>query len=596
MVNWPSLSAKKIETVVIHKGGATTTFFDNSGGKMITQSTVLRSGAGLAVLAAVAFGSVEAGAQTLTKQPETDQTSGGIAVQLSAEALDLRSALERKLGPNSTAISAYAEHGFRPIWLTSVGESNDRAMQLVETLAKADMHALPVQKYRADALRARLATANTSQADLEADLTAAFLSYAGDLRAGVLDPRDIDRELHIYPERPDAGWLVSGASNATNMSAYLDGLMPQDPLYRRLLERYAAFRSIAGGDIWGAPVRAGRTLRPGNRNARVAEARARLTAMGDLDPNVYDQQATGAIKDGTQVATAEVTTDVPVQSFEPTLFDEPMVEALQSFQARHGLNLDGVIGPATLKQLNVSPRTRSGQIAVTLERLRWMNRDLGSRHVLVNLAGFEMAVMNKGVPEFASRVVVGKARKDRTPEFSDEMTHMVVNPSWYVPRSIAREEILPKLAADPTYLQRKNMRMLGPERIVQGPGPGNALGTVKFMFPNQFAIYLHDTPSKRLFKRDVRAFSHGCVRVERPHEFAAHLLEGQQADPSGYFNKLLRRGRERRVDLDQPIPVHLTYRTAWIDENGVEQFRGDIYGRDRKIARALADAGVNILQ
>ena len=292
---------------------------------------------------------------------------------------------------------------------------------------------------------------------------------------------------------------------------------------------------------------------------------------------------------------ADVTTDVPVLTFEPTLFDNHMVTALQSFQARHGLNLDGVIGPATLKQINVSPSTRAEQIAVNLERMRWKNRNLGDRYILVNLAGFTMDVMVNGKSDFSQRVVVGKARKHRTPEFSDEMTHMIINPSWYVPTSIARDEILPKLEKDPNYMANRNMRMVN-GRIIQAPGRRNALGTVKFMFPNRFAIYLHDTPSKKLFQRDVRAYSHGCVRVERPHDFAEYLLTGQYEDPRGYFNSVLNRGRERRVNLDRPLPVHLTYRSAWIDENGVEQFRGDIYGRDSKIAAALKNAGVSILR
>ncbi|MEO1491211.1 MAG: L,D-transpeptidase family protein [Pseudomonadota bacterium] len=514
---------------------------------------------------------------------------------LSAEASALKTALEQRFGRDSTATAAYAARGFSPIWLDDAGAPSEAARVLISVLEKAGDHALPSAKYRGATLKSRLESATPGPA-FEIDLTAAFVDYAQDLSSGLLKPRQIDRELHIYPERPDAGVLIRAASSSNNIADYLDSLIPADPLYRRLMERYATFRSIAGSDIWGAPVRAGRTLRPGERNSRVAEARARLTAMGDLDPNVYDQQATASVSDGTQIATNDITTDVPVRPFDETHFDEPMVAALQSFQARHGLNLDGVIGPATLKQLNVSPRTRANQIAVTLERLRWMNKDLGDRHVLVNLAGFEMAVMHNGRPEFESRVVIGKARKHRTPEFSDLMTHMVINPSWYVPKSIAVEEIMPKVRADPDYLARKNMRLLGPNRIVQGPGRGNALGTVKFMFPNQWAIYLHDTPSKRLFKRDVRAFSHGCVRVERPHEFAEHLLTAQQDDPGGYFRRILNRGRERRVDLDEPLPVHLTYRTAWIDENGVEQFRGDIYGRDRKIAEALTAAGVTVLQ
>ncbi|MEM1164500.1 MAG: L,D-transpeptidase family protein, partial [Pseudomonadota bacterium] len=503
----------------------------------------------------------------------------------------------------------YATRQFQPLWLDENGQASDNARLLVDVLSRAADHALPVAKYRGAELSRRLAAGGPA---LEADLTSAFLTYAADVGSGLLEPRRVDRELHIFPEGPDEAFLIERAGRASDMAAFLEALAPSNPLYKRLVERYAAFRSIAGSDIWGARISKGRTLRPGNQNQRVAEARARLTAMGDLDPNVYDEQSAATAADGTQVATAAVTTDVPRQAFEPTLFDEPMVEALQRFQARHGLNLDGVIGPATLKQLNISPRTRAEQIAVNLERLRWMNRDLGERHILVNLAGFTMAVMNNGTPEFTSRVVVGKARKHQTPEFSETMTYMVVNPSWNVPRSIATKEILPKLRNDPSYLSRKGMRIVGadassidwstvtagtfPGRIVQRPGRGNALGTVKFMFPNRFAIYLHDTPSKRLFNRDVRAYSHGCVRVEKPHEFAAYLLNGQVDNPQGYFNALLKKRRERHVNLDSPLPVHLTYRSAWIDENGVEQFRGDVYGRDRKIGKALQNAGVSILQ
>ncbi|MEM7057788.1 MAG: L,D-transpeptidase family protein [Pseudomonadota bacterium] len=576
------------------------TFFGNSGDKMITQGVNVRRGAAVGFIlsaAVLAAHSALAQSTTTTEVPATQVPSAQVPATevqpavpaLSAEALALRTALEGRLGRDSAALTAYAARNYKPIWLNEDGSTNAAAKVLTEFLSRASEHALPAAKYKGAALTARLGERGPR---LEADLTAAFLSYAGDVKTGFLTPRRIDRELHIFPETPDEGFLIERAGRAADMAAFLDELAPSDPLYRRLIERYAAFRSIAGQEIWGPSVSKGRTLRPGNRNSRVAQVRARLTAMGDLDPNVYDQRAAD---DGTKVAAANVTTDVPVQSFDADLFDDPMVEALQRFQARHGLNLDGVIGPATLRQLNVSPRTRAEQIAVNLERLRWMNRDLGERHILVNLASFTFDVMHNGKSEFHSRAVVGK-KKHKTPEFSDEMTHMVINPTWYIPTSIKEKEILPKLANDPNYLVNRNMKMLSSGRLIQKPGRGNALGTVKFMFPNQFAIYLHDTPSKRLFKRDVRAYSHGCVRVERPHEFAEYLLTGQVDDPRGYFNRILKRGRERQVNLDNPLPVHLTYRSAWIDEHGIEQFRGDIYGRDGKIARAMKNAGVSILQ
>ena len=505
----------------------------------------------------------------------------------------MRQALESRVGRDSAALTAYAARNYQPIWLKADGTAKPEARVLTDVLSRAADHALPAAKYRGAELTARL---TQSGPGLEADLTAAFLSYANDVKSGLLTPRRIDRELHIFPERPDQDFLIEQAARAGDMATFLDRLAPNDPLYRRLVERYAAFRSIAGQDIWGPNVRKGRTLRPGDSNGRVGEVRARLTAMGDLDPNVYDEQFAAAQIDGTQIATAGVTTDVPRRAFDPNLFDAPMVEALQRFQSRHGLNLDGVIGPATLRQLNTSPRTRAEQIAVNLERLRWMNKDLGERHILVNLASFTFDVMRNGKSEFHSRAVVGKAKEHRTPEFSDEMTHMVINPSWYIPTSIKEKEILPRLAKDPNYLAKRNMVMQSNGRIVQKPGRGNALGTVKFMFPNKFAIYLHDTPSKRLFKRDIRAYSHGCVRVERPHDFAEYLLTGQVDNPRGYFNRILKTRRERHVNLDNPVPVHLTYRSAWIDEHGVEQFRGDIYGRDGRISRALQSAGVSILQ
>ena len=577
--------------------GGCLVYFGNSGDKMITDDvSVRRVAAAWAMAGAVALATQGAFAQS-APTPAPDQTTTpqpAPQVQaLSAEAQAIKSAISARFGAASPVAQAYAARGFKPLWLDGDGKPNAKSRALTAVLAKAGDHALPASKYRGAALQGQLSNGSPA---LEADLTKAYVDYAQDVGAGLLEPRSIDRELHVYPQRPDAGVLVSRAAGATNMAAFMDSLAPADPAYRRLVERYRAFRTLAVQDIWGPAVNRGRTLRPGQRNQRVAQARARLTAMGDLDPNVYDSQATSSQSDGTQVAANNVTTDVPVRAFDPAHFDEPMVEALHSFQSRHGLNLDGVIGPATLKQLNVSPRERAQQIAVNLERMRWLNRDLGQRHILVNLAGFTMAVMNNGRAEFTSRVVVGKAREHRTPEFSETMTHMVINPSWYVPTSIAQKEILPRMANDPDYLSRRGMRMQSNGRIVQRPGPRNALGTVKFMFPNRWAIYLHDTPSKRLFKRDVRAFSHGCVRVERPHEFAEYLLTGQEANPGDYFRSILRTRRERRVNLAEPLPVHLTYRSAWIDENGVEQFRGDVYGRDRKIANALQRTGVTIVQ
>jgi murein L,D-transpeptidase YcbB/YkuD len=230
---------------------------------------------------------------------------------------------------------------------------------------------------------------------------------------------------------------------------------------------------------------------------------------------------------------------------------------------------------------------------------------------MVNLAGFRMALVDDGVETFESRVVIGKTRFP-TAEFSDVMEFMVVNPAWHVPTSIVRNEILPKLREDPTYLTRQNMVLTGvdvdpemiawefitpstfPGRVKQRPGRNNALGQVKFKFPNHHAIYLHDTPQKSLFRHDRRAYSHGCVRVMKPYEFAHRLLERQLSDPEAMFNRWLARETEIYVHLDDPVPVHITYRTAPVAADGSDQFRGDVYGRDRRIAAALEDRGVRL--
>ncbi|MEO0390890.1 MAG: L,D-transpeptidase family protein, partial [Pseudomonadota bacterium] len=272
---------------------------------------------------------------------------------------------------------------------------------------------------------------------------------------------------------------------------------------------------------------------------------------------------------------------------------------------------DGVAGSGTIEQMNITMAQRLQSVMVAMERERWVNQDRGDRHILVNIPDFTAKVIDNGTVTFQTRSVVGARSDGRpTPEFSDVMEYMVINPSWYVPRSIIVNEYLPKLRANPgavSHLQitdnrgrvvSRNRSFAGysarsfPFAMRQPPGPRNALGLVKFMFPNKYNIYLHDTPAKNLFGREIRAYSHGCVRLADPFDFAYTLLAAQEADPQGYFKSVLNTGRETYVDLEAPVPVHLIYRTATITTKGDLEFRRDIYGRDARIWDALQREGV----
>jgi len=540
----------------------------------------------------------------------------------------LETALERDVA----AAEIYDTRRGAPVWLDDGGETTPRADALLAALAGAPSHALPAARYDAAGLSSLIdaATDAATAAEAELALTAAFLTYGRDLSSGVLEPRKVSRQIYLKPVRPDPAVLLREVAAAADPAAYLAGLAPQHPDYGVLRLQLALYRGLAEGEGWGALIGDGETIREGDQGARVAALRERLRRLGDLAPepaNPTDISDTANPDDWapelegeeTVLAANDIVTDVPI---EPTAsaphYGPELIAAVKRFQARHGLNTDGLVGPATRAALNTGPRTRLRQIAVNLERLRWLKGDYaerhrhGPRHVVANLADFRVTLFEHDAATFTSRTVVGLARRHETPEFVDEIEHMVVNPTWHVPYSIASEEILPKLREDPTYLESKNMRLVGsdlpasmidwslvtpnafPGRVKQGPGRGNALGRVKFMFPNNHAIYLHDTPQKRLFSRDRRAFSHGCVRVQDAFDFAHALLEPQTDDPVAAFDRWLANGAERWVHLDAHVPVYLVYRTAWVDEAGTEQFRADVYGRDRLVADALIAAGADL--
>jgi murein L,D-transpeptidase YcbB/YkuD len=468
------------------------------------------------------------------------------------------------------------------LWVSG-GTANTRARTFVEVLRSARDDVLDPNDYSAELLASRLDASGVQDlAYLEVNLSAALLAYTRHLSTGRVNPRRINEELAIDPKAPDPLGVLVGAKTATDMRVYAtQGFEPQTPRYYRLRIALKHYRQLAGTGGW-PQTKLGPLLKVGESDAvRIPTIRQRLIVSGYLEDGAHRSDT----------------------------LDGALIDALKAFQVRHGLEVDGVAGPNTVTELNVTAAQRARQIELNMERRRWMEDDLGDYYVFVNLADQTLKVVKRlGDREktvHTARTVVGKTYH-RTPVFSKSMTYVVVNPSWNVPYSIAVNEFLPKLRRDPGVLAEDNFRLVSAGRDVdpfsidweevtqrsftwrlqQRPGDGNALGRIKFMFPNQFNVYIHDTPAKHLFARAQRVFSHGCVRVERPFELAEVLL-ARQGVTRERLAALRDGGTERVVSLDEPIPVHVHYITAWVNKDGTVHFRRDVYGRDELLDKAL---------
>ena len=505
------------------------------------------------------------------------------ATSASAQVTAFKQAVAEAAARDADVAAFYRASGFEPIWTGKDADDLERRKALMRALDSAAMHGLPAARYDKTALMDHMRRAQTTRdlGFLEVELSKTFLSYARDMQTGALVPSRVDADIvREVPYRDRSSYLLSIA-RTDDPHAFMASLVPATKEYRALLKQKLTLEQVIEAGGWGPQVRA-KKLEPGDQGQEVVALRNRLIAMGFMRRNVK------------------------------SVYDSDLEKAVQVFQARHGLDVDGVAGQGTITEINVDPQARLRSILVALERERWLNRDRGERHILVNLADFHARIIDHGHETFRTRSVIGKNQSDRrSPEFSDVMEHMVINPSWFVPRSIATKEYLPKLKANPNAVSHLVITNARGQRVDRGavdftrystrnfpfdmrqpPGRSNALGLVKFMFPNKYNIYLHDTPQKHLFSREVRAYSHGCIRLADPFDFAYALLAAQEDAPEEYFQRILRTGAERKVELDQPVPVHLIYRTAQTDERGRIEYRRDVYGRDAKIWNALSDAGV----
>jgi len=500
----------------------------------------------------------------------------------SAEVTAFKQAVAEAAARDADISAFYKANGYTSLWTGRSGRERQRRVALFKVLSQAGNHGLPTARYDAAGLQAKMKAAKTQRERglVEVELSRTFLQYSRDLQTGVLVPSRIDRAIvRQVPYRDRTSYLVNFSKS--NPNGFFKALAPKTMEYTALMKEKLRMERLLAKGGWGPRVPA-KSLKPGQSGAAVVAMRNRLIAMGFLKRT--NSQS----------------------------YDTAMQAAVQQFQLAHGLAADGVAGAGTMTELNKDVQVRLQSIIVAMERERWVNQERGKRHILVNIPDFTAKVMDNNKVTFSTRSVVGANKSDRpTPEFSDVMEFMVINPSWYVPRSIVTKEYLPALKANSNAVRhieitdsrgRKVNRgavnfsqytaKTFPFNMRQPPSKGNALGLVKFMFPNRHNIYLHDTPAKNLFGREVRAYSHGCVRLADPFDFAYALLAKQESDPKGYFQSVLGTGRETRVDLKSPVPVHIIYRTAFTTAKGHTQYRRDIYGRDGRIWNALANAGV----
>ncbi|PKK83063.1 MAG: peptidoglycan-binding protein [candidate division Zixibacteria bacterium HGW-Zixibacteria-1] len=486
----------------------------------------------------------------------------------------------------------YERRGYYPGWIDS-GMILQQADSLIGIIKLAGAEGLRPNDYHVAKIDSLVSTVRRSfrlseakkviiLADLDLLLTDAFLIYGSHLISGKVNPVTIDPEWFTNLCEADLISILDNALTENSISSTLRNLAPPQAGYtllKKALRRYRALDSQGG---WPA-VPEGPTLKKGDAGERIPVLRQRLTITGDL----AEYSAPDSI-----------------------LFDDSLEAAVKRFQNRHGLDIDGSVGKSTLAALNVPANQRVRQILLNLERWRWLPQDLGKRHILINIANYELDVNEDTVTVLTMRIIVGKTYR-RTPVFSDKMTYLVLSPYWNIPANITSQDVIPMMKKNPEYIKEQNIKIFrgyGSERVEirpesidwaalspkkfdfwlrQEPGPKNALGGIKFMFPNKFNVYLHDTPDKNLFSKSSRGFSSGCIRIEKPFDLALYLLRNLPNWSREEMIKAVNAGAERTVPLPEQIPVHVLYWTAWVSPDGGVNFREDIYNRDSVLSAAL---------
>lgn len=482
------------------------------------------------------------------------------------------------VGPADDLRRLYQANGYQPLWSRDA-QPTAPALAVLESLARADERGLNPEDYggaRWNEWLARLAAGTASAEEgwpaFDVLLSAALMRFADHLHRGKIDTGVSGLGIAIERKKPlDPALLAEEIARDADPVARLDRLEPATEAYRNLKAALRQYRDSVNG-VSFVPLTLGKSLRPGEQGDEVPLLRSRLQALG--------------------YPAAKPEGEVETQ------YDERLADTVRRFQTRHGLEPDGVVGRQTLKELSVAPAERAVQIRLGLERLRWLPDSLDSPFIVVNVPAFRLYAFETGAPDFARPaaamdVIVGRAvSARRTPVFAADMRHVVFRPFWNVPDSIAEQELLPLIENDPDYLDRNDMEFVGDAesgaaRLRQRPGPRNALGPVKFVFPNAHGVYLHGTPAQRLFQRARRDFSHGCIRVADPLGLARFVLEREGDWDAERISGAMNGDRTFSVPLSRPIPVYIFYTTVLADGEGQVLFYPDVYGMDARLMGLL---------
>ncbi|MFO7972906.1 MAG: L,D-transpeptidase family protein [Desulfobacterales bacterium] len=508
--------------------------------------------------------------------------------------------IQNKIDPKTTLIcnptlllAFYLHREVKPVWVAKDGLKT-KAIVLIKTIIEAEHEGLHSETYHQKDILSLVSDITLSIishtpehakiAELELLLTDAFFSYGFHLSEGIVDPYSNHLNWYIKKTKRKLGKIFRAVLYDDKIEGFVDALQPHHSGYLRLKQALLKYEKIKKSGCWHE-VPAGEKLRKGDYGTRVAALRSRLIISGDLTDSTNSNH---------------------------DYFDEVLEDGVRRFQARHGLKVDGIVGRKTRFALNVPVEDRIRQIRLNMERWRWLPQDLGNCHLTVNTADFKLSVVENEQTIKSIRAIVGKIKRP-TPVLSRKITYLELNPYWNIPHKIALNDILPCIKKNPCYLADHNIRVfenweedareLNPEsidwgkltkknfayKLRQDPANSNALGRIKFVFPNEFSIYLHDTPAHNLFNMKRRTFSSGCIRIEKPVELAAYLLQNNSKWSLEKLVAAVNRKKNKIILLSNPIKIYILYWTAWVDKNGIINFRDDIYGRDRRLNIALSE-------